>query len=85
MVDLVAKEAVVSEATEVRLQDVKADLEATVEVHLLLTDLLEEKVVFHLIVQKEKADFLKERQDVLIHQDLKLQELEDQEKTNLFS
>lgn len=75
---------VVLEATEaVLLQKEKADLEATVEVHL--TGQLAEEKDFHLTVQEEKAVFLKELQDVLTLQELMLQEQEDQEKTNTFS
>ena len=84
--DLVAKEAVASEATEALLQDVKAASEATAEVQLHLTDLQEEKEVFHLTDQNAKADFLKEHQDVLMPQEhLTLQEQEDREETNIFS
>ena len=82
--DLAAKEAVVSEVTEAQLQDAKAVLEATVAFHQ--TDLQEEAKVFLLTDQEEKADFLKEHQDVLMLRDhLMLQDQEDQEETNIFS
>jgi hypothetical protein len=83
VVDL-AEEVQLQEEKEALHQDVKADLEAT-EIQLLEkvvsevkeVDLLQEEV------KEEKAEFLKERQDVLkaleIHQDQ-----EDQEETNSF-
>ena len=78
-----AEEVLLQEEKEVLHQDVKADIEAT-EIQL------QEKVVSEAIevrlqeeVKEEKAEFLKERQDVLkalvIHQDQ-----EDQEETNTF-
>lgn len=79
--DLVA-EAVLG-ATEVRLQEEKAALEATEAVHQ--TDQLAEAKVFHLTDQEEREDFLKELHVVLKDQDLKLQEQEDREETKSFS
>lgn len=78
-----AEEVLLQEEKEVLHQDVKADLEAT-EIQL------QEKVVSEATevrlqeeVKEEKAEFLKERQDVLkalvTHQDR-----EDQEETNTF-
>lgn len=82
LVDL-AEEVQLQEEKEVLHQDVKADIEAT-EIQL------QEKVVSEATevrpqeeVKEEKAEFLKERQDVLkalvIHQDQ-----EDQEEINTF-
>lgn len=83
VVDL-AEEVQLQEEKEALHQDVKADLEATeiqlqekVVSEVKEVDLLQEEV------KEEKAEFLKERQDVLkaleIHQDQ-----EDQEETNSF-
>lgn len=83
VVDL-AEEVQLQEEKEALHQDVKADLEAT-EIQLLEKVVLEVKEVDLLQeeVKEEKAEFLKERQDVLkaleIHQDQ-----EDQEETNSF-
>ncbi len=83
LVVVLAEEVQLQEEKEALHQDAKADLEAT-EIQL------QEKVVSEATevrlqeeAKEEKAEFLKERQDVLkalvIHQDQ-----EDQEETNTF-